>query len=349
MITKRSFGTIPELPREAFIYTLVSGDYALEVSELGCTWQSFVGPDRNGKPTDILLGFDDLSTCFATDGSVGKTVGRYGNRIAKGEFTLDGVDYHLAVNSGPNHLHGGIVGFGNRLWDSTVNGETLIMEYVSADGEEGYPGTLSLSVAITLSDAGRLCVEYTATTDKPTVLNPTNHSYFNLNGALSKKSTRNHSIRIFANEYCEADDNTLVNGNFLPVEGTPLDLREWANVGERLDSGYPDLVRANGFDQNFVLKHEADSQLVKAAEVHSPDTGITLLCETTQPGVQFYSGNWLNDTMVGKGGVHYFQNYGLCLETQHFPNSPCIPFFPTTVLRPGETYEQTTVYTFTAE
>jgi aldose 1-epimerase len=304
-------------------------------------------PDRAGRFDDIVLGHDDLAGYLRQPSYFGAVVGRYGNRIAKGRFTLDGKTYTLATNNGPNHLHGGVKGFDKVVLKgesaSTSDGASVTLRYTSPDGEEGYPGTLSARVTYTLTDRDELRFEYAATTDKPTVVNLTQHSYFNLTGG--KTDILGHQLTLDADRFTPVDATLIPLGPLAPVEGTPFDFRKPTAIGARIGQDDEQLRRGGGYDHNFVVNRTGEG-LVHAARLVDPVSGRTLDVQTTEPGVQFYSGNFLDGTVTGKGGVVYKKRWALCLETQHFPDSPNQPTFPSAVLRPGQEYRSKTVLTF---
>jgi aldose 1-epimerase len=320
----------------------------VEVSAItyGAIITSWKTPDRTGKMADIVLGFDDPARYLKGDSPYfGAVVGRYGNRIGNAQFALDGRTYKLAANDGVNHLHGGTVGFDKMLWDaepvSDRRGASVAFTRTSPDAEEGYPGTLKARVTYTLTDKNELIVSYEATTDKPTVVNLTQHTYFNLAGA---GDILGHELRINADRYTPVDNSLIPTGELALVEDTPFDFRKPTAIGARIGSEHPQLEFGRGYDHNWVLARSG-SNLALAAEVYEPKSGRTLTIATTEPGLQFYSGNFLDGTLTGKEGRVYNQRNGFCLETQHFPDSPNKPKFPSTTLRPGETYRSRTVYT----
>ena len=301
-------------------------------------------PDRNGNLGDVCLGFDTLAPYLEAPPYFGALVGRYANRIAKGKFTLDGKQYTLATNDGPNALHGGLKGFDKVIWAvkpmQTKQGPALELTYVSKDGEEGYPGTLTAKVTYTLTNDNALRIDYLATTDKPTPVNLTNHSYFNLAGA-GNGTILDQVLTLKADKYTPVDNTLIPTGQILPVAGTPFDFTTPHVIGARI-AQVP-----GGYDHNFVL-NSGGGKMALAAVLHDPKTGRTMEVFTTQPGIQFYTGNFLDGTLKGIGGT-YVKNAALCLETQHFPDSPNQPNFPSTILKPGETYKQSTIYQFSAK
>jgi aldose 1-epimerase len=302
-------------------------------------------PDRDGKLGDVVLGFDDLKGYLAGHPYFGATVGRVANRIARGKFTVDGKEYTLATNNGPNALHGGRKGFDKAVWKAVPvesrDGVAVRFTYHSSDGEEGYPGDLTATVTYTLTDRNELRLDYTATTGKPTPVNLTNHTYFNLAGPAAG-DILGHELMLAAERYTPVDDTLIPTGEIKPVRGTPLDFTTPATIGSRIDQlrGEP-----GGYDHNFVLRGGGKS-LALAARVREPKTGRVMEMDTTEPGVQFYTGNFLDGSLKGKGGVVYRKHQGFCLEAQHFPDSVNHPNFPSMILRPGQTYRQTTVYKF---
>jgi aldose 1-epimerase len=308
-------------------------------------------PDRAGQFADVVLGFDDLAGYVEKHPYFGSIVGRYGNRIARGKFTLDGVEYTLAVNNGPNALHGGLKGFDKQVWSAeTIEEEHAVglrLSYVSADGEEGYPGALSVTVTYLLTNANELKIHYDAATDAPTVINLTNHSYFNLEGA-GRGTILGHEVHINADHFTPVDDTLIPTGELRPVEDTPFDFREPKPIGRDIAAEDQQIVFGGGYDHNFVLSKQTPASLSLAARIHAPGSGRIMEVYTTEPGMQFYTGNFLDGSNVGKGGIVYEYRYGFCMETQHFPDSPNQPDFPSTVLRPGERYHSTTVYQFSA-
>jgi len=310
-------------------------------------------PDRRARVDDVVLGFDALPDYLARSRYFGAVVGRYGNRIAKGRFTLDGRTYELATNNGPNHLHGGIKGFDKVVWTATPferGGDVgVVYSYTSRDGEEGYPGELHATVWYALTPRRELAIEYAATTDKATPINLTQHSYFNLAGEGSG-DVLHHQLTIDADRFTPVDENLIPTGELAAVEGTPFDFRRATAIGDRIDGEHPQLKIGKGYDHNYVLNGSPGPNggapaLRRAARVVEPSGGRTLEVATTEPGMQFYSGNYLTG-QVGKRGHEYGPRTGFCLETQHFPDSPNHSNFPSTILRPGREYRTKTVFTF---
>ena len=305
-------------------------------------------PDREGRLGDVALGFDSLDAYVAGNPFFGTITGRYANRIAGATFELDGVAYGLARNNGANSLHGGTRGFDKVVWQGkpTASGDGVALTYVSPDGEEGYPGTLTTTVTYTWSDANELRIDYRARTDRATVVNLTNHSYFNLaDGGAG--SVLDHQVTIHAERYTPANDEAIPTGEVATVAGTPFDFRTPRTLRERIDADQPQMRSSGGYDVNYVLDAEGE-ELSLAATVFEPGSGRVMDMLTDQPGVQLYTGSYLDGSLVGLDGIAYARHSGLCLETQHFPNSPNEPSFPSTVLRPGQVYATTTVYRFTA-
>ena len=339
-VTKSSFGTADGKAVE--IYTLSNGRVELAVMTRGATVVRLKAPDRSGQSGDIILGFDDIGGYLQDEPYLGAIVGRYGNRIAKGRFTLDGKEYKLAINNGENSLHGGKKGFDKVIWTAKPSANSVEFTYLSKDGEEGYPGNLTAHVTYTL-DNNTVRLEYAATTDKDTVQNLTNHTYFNLAGS---PDILKQQVTLYASRYTPIDAGLIPTGELAPVKGTPLDFLQPHAVGDRIDAKNEQLKLAGGYDQNFVI--DSKSGLAKAAEVYDPASGRVLDVWTTQPGIQFYSGNFLDGTLKGKGGRVYAKHAGLCLETQHYPDSPNHPKFPTTELKPGQTFRSTTEWRLSA-
>jgi aldose 1-epimerase len=303
-------------------------------------------PDKAGRFDDIVLGFDNLDGYLQTPPPpyFGATIGRYGNRIAFGQFTLDGKTFTLAKNNGANSLHGGKIGFDKVIWTAKPGGgASVAMTYLSKDGEEGYPGNLTATVKYTLTDNNELRIEYSATTDKDTVVNLTNHSYFNLAGQ-GEGDILKHVVMIDADRFTPVDKGLIPTGELKPVDGTPFDFRKPTPIGERIDAKDPQIALGPGYDHNFVLNHAG-----LAARVTEPKTGRVMEVVTTEPGLQFYTSNFLDGTLKGVGGKVYPRRSAFCMETQHFPDSPNHPAFPSTTLKPGETYHSETVYRFSVQ
>jgi aldose 1-epimerase len=324
------------------------GAPTVRVTSYGAYIVSILAPDRDGKMADVVLGYRDLAGYLGDTNFLGAVVGRYANRIARGEFSLGGKRYTLARNNAPNHLHGGPKGFHTKVWAPRIvsgpEGDALELATTSPDGEEGYPGTLTATVVYSLDADGGLKLAYSATTDAETVLNLTNHAYFNLAGEGSG-DILGHELQIEADSFTAVDETLIPTGEIRPVAGTPLDFREPVAIGARIDDAFPQLQAGGGYDNNYVVRGEP-GELRLAARVFEPGSGRVLEVLTTQPGVQLYSGNFLDGTVVGKSGRPYGKRSGFCLETQHFPDSPNHPEFPSVVLAPGERYSETTVYRF---
>lgn len=347
-VERSEFGTTPD-GEVVEVFTLRNPN-GVEVHAItyGGIITSLKTPDRNGEPGDIVLGFDALAPYVEGSPYFGSIIGRYGNRIAGGRFTLDGETYELATNDGPNHLHGGDRGFDKVVWaaeplrnDTAVG---VVFTYRSPDGEEGYPGTLDVRVTYSLTDSDRLVFDYLATTDRPTPVNLTQHSYFNLAGAGSG-DVLSHELMVAASSFTPVDSTLIPTGEIRPVDGTPFDFRTPTAIGARIDADDAQIRRGPGYDHNFVLDRTGDG-LELAARVTEPTSGRTMAVYTTEPALQFYSGNFLDGTITGKEGKVYGHRSGFCLETQHFPDSPNRPSFPSTILRPGGEYRSRTVLEF---
>lgn len=350
-LTKRSFGSLPS-GEPVQLYTFSNGNgMEVSITNFGGRVVKVLVPDRNGEPEDVALGFDDLDGYLEKNPYFGALVGRYANRIARAQFVLDGKTYHLAANDGSNSLHGGTKGFDKVLWkpsEVSVDGEpALALEYLSVDGEDGYPGNLNVRVTYRLTKANELHIDYVATTDAKTVLNLTNHSYFDLSGQ-GKGNVLDHVLSINADSFTPVDQNLIPTGEIRDVSGTPFDFRRPVRIGERIDEKNEQLKLGIGYDHNFVLNRDQNG-LTLAARAFEPKSGRVLEVLTTQPGMQFYSGNHLTGSVKGKGGVIYGFRTGFCLETQHFPDSPNRKEFPSTELAPGEQFRESTVFRFTVE
>jgi aldose 1-epimerase len=350
-ITSQPFGKTSG-GEQVTVYTLTNAKgVEARILDLGGRIQSLKVPDRKGTLGDVVLGFETVDGYLSGNPYFGAIVGRYGNRIAKGHFTLDGKEYTLPINNGANALHGGIKGFDKQVWKAkpseAKDGPTLTLTYVSKDGEEGYPGTLTATVTYTLTNTNELRIHYLATTDKPTVLNLTNHSYFNLKGQ-GNGDILGHVLTLNADGFTPVDSGLIPTGEIRTVGGTPFDFRKPMKIGDRIDAADEQIKFGGGYDHNFVLNGKAGT-LRQAARVSDPETGRVMEVLTTEPGVQFYTGNFLDGTLTGKGGKVYQKRYGFCLETQHYPDSPNKPNFPSTVLKPGAKYDTTTVFRFSTE
>lgn len=344
-IEKKEFGKMPD-GQIVHEYSLSRGGITVKVITLGGIVTAIHAPDRDGKIDDVVLGFDHLDGYLKGHPYFGCITGRVCNRIAHGKFTLEGKEYQLAKNNGPHHLHGGNIGFDKVLWQAKEiqreNGVGLELTRRSPDGEEGYPGNLDVIVRYLVTDQAELVIEYEATTDKTTHVNLTNHTYFNL-GGIKGGSILGHELQLNAASITPTDESLIPTGKIEPVKGTPFDFTEFKPIGRDIGQvgGNP-----SGYDVNYVINRHEGPGLPLAAKVRDPKTGRTLDVYTTEPGVQLYTGNFLDGSIVGKGGVAYQKHFGFCLETQHFPDSPNQPDFPSTVLKPGQRYRSTTVYRF---
>jgi aldose 1-epimerase len=344
-IRKESFGKT-KTGKEVFLYTLTNGkNSTVKITEYGGIVTSLSVPDKTGRMDDVVLGFDTLEPYLAGHPYFGALIGRYGNRIAKARFQLNGKEYALAANEGRNHLHGGTVGFDKVVWNAseTQDGgaDGLRLTYLSRDGEEGYPGNLDCTVTYSFNDQNELSIEYSAVTDRPTVVNLTHHSYFNLKGAGSG-DILDHRMMIRAEKFTPVDSESIPTGERRAVTGSAMDFTQPRIIGSRIQEV------TGGYDHNYVLAENPTRAPALAAVVDAPGGGRKMEVWTTEPGIQFYSGNYLDGTINGKGGKIYSKQGGFCLETQHFPDSPNQPAFPSTLLNPGETYRQRTIYRFIA-
>jgi aldose 1-epimerase len=348
---KQAFGTLPD-GTAIDLYTLTNANgVEMRVITYGGIVVSLKTPNRNGKLEDIVLGFDNLQGYLDKSPFFGALIGRYGNRIGNARFTLDGKTYQLPKNDGDNTLHGGVKGFDKVVWTAkplqVKDGAALELTYVSKDGEQGFPGTLSVRVVYTLNNKNEWRIDYSATTDKETVVNLTQHSYFNL-AAGAAANDLDHEMYINADRFTPVDKGLIPTGELRAVKGTPMDFTKPMTIGAHINDAYDQLQLGGGYDHNWVL-NKSGNGMTLAARVHEPTTGRVLEVWTTEPGIQFYAGNFLDGTITGKGGKVYVKRYGFCLETQHFPDSPNKPNFPSTVLKPGQKYTTTTVYKFSAK
>ena len=313
---------------------------SVKITNYGGIVTSIVTPDKEGKLADVVLGFDDLQSYVDGHPYFGSIVGRYGNRIANAKFSIDGVEYSLAANNGPNHLHGGNKGFDKVMWEAKEKAfsdtASLRLRYLSPDGEEGYPGNLRVMVSYSLTSENELIIDYKASTDKSTPINLTHHSYFNLGG--TQENVLDHMLTISSNKYVLVNENLIPTGELKDVKGTPMDFSTAHSIGERI------AMVEGGYDHTYVLLNEGN--VLKVADVFDPQSGRGMEVYTSEPGMQFYTGNFLDGTLSGKNGIVYTQHHGFCLETQHFPDSPNQPEFPSAILNPGEEYAQKTIYKF---
>jgi aldose 1-epimerase len=346
-VTEAEFGTLPDGTAVTLYSLCNSGGVRVKLTNYGGIVTSIQTPDRTGQAGEITLGFDTLKEYLAGHPYFGALVGRYANRIAAGRFSLDGRQYVLARNNGPNHLHGGEVGFDKVVWHARPfrhqRAVGVRLRYVSKDGEEGYPGNLAVEVTYSLTEDNELRIDYQATTDKPTPINLTNHTYWNLAGPAQGRIDE-HQLVIYADHYLPVDEGLIPTGELRSVQGTPMDFREPHAIGERIEQV------PGGYDHCYVLVHRTDrpDDLERAAWVHDPHSGRVLEVLTTEPGIQLYTGNFLDGSLASRGAV-FHERTGFCLETQHFPDSPNQPSFPNTILRPGQTFRSTTVYRFSVQ
>jgi aldose 1-epimerase len=354
-ITTRSFGTMPD-GAEVKMFTLNNSQgMTMNVINYGGIIVSMSVPDKNGKLEDIVLGYDSLSHYIKNNPYFGALIGRYGNRIARGKFSLDGKTYQLGTNNGVNHLHGGAKGFDKVFWNiepiDTAAGNALRLKYNSTDGEEGYPGNLNVEVIYLLTDKNELNITYKATTDKTTIVNLTQHTYFNLSGD-AKTGILEHELLLNADQFIPVDNTLIPTGVLQKVEGTPFDFRTPTTIGSRINKKDQQLEFGKGYDHCWVLNDQEitnNLNLTLAATLHEPVSGRVMSVYTSEPGIQFYSGNFLDGSNIGKNGAVYEHRYGLCLESEHFPDSPNRKNFPSVVLKPGEVYRTQTVYSFSTK
>ncbi len=348
-INKKDFGDVNNKP--VFLFTLTNNNnIEISITNYGGTVTSLKVPDKTGQVKDIVLGFNDLKSYLNDHPYFGSIIGRYGNRIANGKFSLNGKEYILAKNNGTNNLHGGIKGFDKQIWNvNEIKDKSSVgieLTYLSKDGEEGFPGNLSVAVTYTINNNNEFRIDYKATTDIVTICNLTNHSYFNLSGE-GNGSILDHEVMIKANKYTPINSSLITTGELADVTGTPFDFQTPTPIGKNINEDNLQLKYAGGYDHNYVLDKPKDSKaLLLAATVNNPKSGRSMDVLTTEPGIQFYSGNFLDGTLVGKSGKNYNQRYGFCLETQHYPDSPNKPNFPSTILEPGQTYLTSTIYKF---
>ena len=347
-VKTQSFGEHDGRPVNLYTLTNAHG-LELQAMNYGAIIVSLKVPDRKGQMADIVLGHENFEGYIPNPPFFGALVGRYANRIANATFTLDGKKYSTPKNDGPNTLHGGTEGFDKRMWDGEpVKGKSAVaFTYTSKDGEAGFPGNLKVKVTYTLNDDNEVVIDYEATTDAPTVLNLSQHSYFNLKGE-GNGDILDHEIMINADRFTPVDKNLIPTGELRPVKGTPFDFTTSRKIGARIEDNYEQLVLGHGYDHNFVINRKG-AGLTLAARVYEPTSGRVLEVSTTQPGVQFYSGNFLDGSYTGKAGVKYARRTGFCLETQHYPDSPNQPAFPTTLLKPGETLHTETIFAFSVQ
>lgn len=345
MVNIKPFGKTNE-GKEISLYTIENGNFSAAVTDYGANWVSFLGPDKSGKRTDILLGFSSGETYLGRVGNIGATVGRFANRIEDGKFTLNGKEYKLVINNGKNHIHGGVVGFSRKMYSAKCFENAVQLTYISPDGEEGYPGELTLSILFSLSADGTFSIDYTATTTEDTILNITNHAYFNLNGADKTSNIKNHLLKLNADSFCEADETGLVTGRVLETKGTEFDFSEYKNVGKVMESGFLQAALADGLDHNFVINGDGFRE---AGRVYSSETGIELICSTDRPGVQLFTGKCVSEDWVGKYNTNYCKYAGICLETQGFPNSMKWEHFPSPILRKDDVFKSKTTYKFSVK
>ena len=335
--------------KEIFLYTLTNEKGAfVKLSSIGAGIVAISVPDRDGVLADVVMGYDNPDSYFADGPCSGKTPGRFAGRIAKGRFTLDGKEYQLPVNAGEDHLHGGPEGFQNKVWDSRIEGDGVEFMYFSEDGEAGYPGNLKTVVRYDWSEDNALRITYTAQTDKPTVLNLTNHAYFNLNGEGSG-CICDHILKLYASEYFPSGENLIPLGDSEPVAGTPVDFTVGKKIGRDIKEDFPALNFGKGYDCGFVIDGAQKGQLQTAAELYSEKSGRMLEVITTQPVVHVYTGNWLEGCPEGKNGHIYHDYSAVAIECQHVPNSPNNPEYPSTVLREGETFEEAIIFAFSVK
>jgi aldose 1-epimerase len=345
---KGPFGKVDGKDVSLFVLTNANG-MVMKVTNYGGIVTSLMAPDRNGKMADIVLGYNDVESYVKGTTYFGAVIGRYGNRIGKAKFSLDGKEYTLAVNNGENNLHGGKKGFDKVIWDAkevkSADAIGLELKYLSKDGEEGFPGNLSVTVVYWLTNKNEFKIDYTATTDKTTVVNLTQHSYFNLAGEGTGDILK-QELTLNADKFVPVDKGLIPMGELLPVKGTPMDFTKPVAIGARIKADYEQLKLGNGYDHCWVLNQKKPGEMTFAAVAYEPTSGRAIEVTTTEPAIQFYSGNFLDGTNIGKSGKPYNFRNGFCLETEHYPDSPNKPSFPSVVLKPGQTYKTSTVYKF---
>lgn len=347
-IDKKDFGKISNSTMVNLFTLINDNQMKVQITNYGGTITSIFVPDKKGNLGDVVLGFDNLEGYINKSPYFGCIIGRFGNRIAKGRFVLDGKQYQMAINDGPNHLHGGLKGFDKVIWfPETIERKDRIalkLSYLSKDGEEGYPGNLAVEVIYWLTNKNEIIIEYQAKTDKKTIINLTNHSYFNLRDA-GRTPILNHELTLYADYFTPIDKTLIPTGELRKVQNTPFDFKKPVKIGARIDAEEEQIKFAGGYDHNLVLRDQTGG-LRLVAKAFEPETGRVLEVLTTEPGIQLYSGNFLDGTIKGKNGIVYHKRHAFCLETQHYPDSPNKPDFPSTVLIPGEEYKSTTIYKF---
>lgn len=348
-IEQQIWGFTPE-GEPVVLYTMTnSKGWVVKLSNIGAGIISVIVPDRSGKMADVALGYDDFRSYFSDGPCMGKTPGRFANRIGRGIFDLDGKQYHLAVNNGPNHLHGGPMGFANKLWTGRVETDRVVFSLVSADGDENYPGNMNAEVCYDWNDEGELEITYFARTDAPTVINLTNHAYFNLRGEESgTQAMLSQQLQLNASSFLWYDEGCIPTGEKTPVKGTPMDFTSPKEIGKDINADYEPLKIGAGYDQCWVVDGHTEGKISSVGYLFDQQSGRRMDISSTQPGVQVYTGNWLQGCPRSKSGKDYMNRDGVALECQNFPDSPNKPQFPTSVLRPGETYKQTIIFKFSA-
>lgn len=345
IVDAKNFDTIID-GKNVALYTLENDNgMIVQITNYGGRIVTLIVPDKEGKKADVVTGYDNIQGYVNDKSFFGGIIGRYGNRIGKGKFVIDGKEYQLPLNDGPNSLHGGMKGFDHKVWDVVkATKDSLVLQYLSVDGEEGYPGNLKVEVIYSLNNNNELKIDYKAETDAPTVVNLTNHAYFNLSGH-DNGDILGHLLMINASKITPVDSTLIPTGEFMNVEGTPFDFKKLQAIGSRINDDHIQLKYGKGYDHNWVLDKNGN-EMSLAAELVDTVSGRVMEVYTTEPGIQFYSGNFLDGTVIGKKGVSYKYRHALCLETQHFPDSPNKPNFPSTILRPGEMYKTSTIYKF---